>query len=371
MTQLTVLTRSLYVESIHKGSICIINSKNEVLKNLGDIETKFYFRSSAKPFQALPVIMSGADEAFGINAEEIAIMCASHSGEDFHRAASDSILKKIGLTEKELSCGFANPYNKDVRRQLIQQSERPSQLYNCCSGKHAGMLAVCKKLGFPVENYVHPEHPVQKLIINNIAILLGKRPEDIAIGCDNCSVPSYIVTMREAAYLYAQLAEGKSGGTEYSETLEIIGNAMIEYPHMISGTNEFCTDLIRECGGNVIGKVGAEGVYCMALKGRGIGIAIRAEDGNERALYPAVVEVLRQLGVVTIEEMKSLSKWAYPPVKNHKGQIVGHSMPVFNLDNKFDMNVNTGEKLQIEKLPYKEEFYVAVEKGNCGYVCSV
>lgn len=347
MQPLAVLTRKDRVESIHKGYICATDTNKKIVYSLGNADAKVFLRSSAKPIQAVALVHSGAMEKFDITLQELAIICSSHSGEDFHREAVSSILSKIGLKEENLSCGIANPYNKDMLNRLIKKGVRPSQLYNCCSGKHAGMLALCKYYDYPVEDYTELEHPVQQLILKTIAELLECSVDDIVTGIDGCGVPTFLVTLHQAAYLYSLLAHGSKGKNKYRDCFGLIQKAMTSYPRMINGDKEFCTDLITHSEGRVIGKVGAEGIYCVAVPEKQMGICIKIADGNERGVYPVTTHILHQLGILNDNAMESLKLWAFPPVKNHKGKIVGYSYPVFDINSaNVTHTIQIGEKFE-------------------------
>ncbi len=331
MKPLVVLTRSHQVESIHSGAICVSDYQNGLQFHLGDVKRKVYLRSSAKPFQAIALAASGALEKLGITDEELAIMCSSHSGEDFHRKAVNSILKKIDLNEDDLDCGICNPYNPETLARLTCKQEKPSQLFNCCSGKHAGMLALCKFHNYPIENYVKQGHPVQQLIHKTIASLLNTPPEEILIGQDGCGVPNFMISLQQASYLYALLASGEKGHQQYGLALSKIRSAMLNNPRMINGDGEFCTELINHSNRRVIGKVGGEGVYCLAIPERDLGASVKIADGNERAVYPVALHILRQLGITDKEMENQLVLWAFPPIKNHRGNILGYTLPIFNI----------------------------------------
>ncbi|WHH60055.1 asparaginase [Petroclostridium sp. X23] len=347
MQPLIAVTRTNQIESIHNGFICVTDPGKNIIYSIGDSNTKVYLRSSAKPIQAVAFVNSGVMDKFNISLEELAIICSSHSGEDFHRGAVRSILSKIGLSEENLSCGVANPYNQDAINELIRKGERPSQLYNCCSGKHAGMLALCRYYSYPVEGYTEPEHPVQQLILKTIADLLECETEDITLGIDGCGIPTFMIKLCQAAYLYSLLAAGSNGTGKYNESFELIKKAMTTYPRMINGNKEFCTDLITHSGGKVIGKVGAEGIYCVAVTEKQLGICIKISDGNERGVYPVTTHILRQLGILDDRAMKELKIWASPPIKNHKGKIVGYTVPIFDIDKK-DPTIRIGDKFKFK-----------------------
>lgn len=349
MQPLVIVTRTNRIESIHEGSICVTDHNNHPIYSIGNPKTTVYFRSAAKPIQAVALVHSGAMEQFNITLEELAVVCSSHSGEDFHRDAVSSILHKIGLTEKNLLCGIANPYNRKIHDTLIQSGQRPSPLYNCCSGKHAGMLALCQYYHYPTEDYNRPEHPIQQLIRKTIANLLELDVHELPIGIDGCGVPTFLLTLHQASYLYSLLAQGTSGRTQYHQAFGQIQKAMTSFPKMVNGDHEFCTDLITITKGKVIGKVGAEGIYCVAIPDRQLGICLKIADGNERGVYPVIVHVLRQLRVLTDEEMEQLQNWAYPPEKNHLGKIIGYRIPMCDIYQKDAFpHIQTGDKFEWE-----------------------
>jgi L-asparaginase II len=347
MQPLVILTRTNHVESIHKGYVCVTDPQKNIVYSIGNPNAKVFLRSSAKPIQAVVFACSGAMEKFNISLEELAIICSSHSGEDFHREAVNSILNKIGLSEENLSCGVANPYNQDMINELIKKGERPSQLYNCCSGKHAGMLALCRFYNFPVEGYTESEHPVQQLILKTIASLLECDTSDITLGIDGCGIPTFMITLQQAAYLYSHLARGNNGTGKYKDAFGLVQKAMTSYPRMINGDKEFCTDLITHSEGKVIGKVGAEGIYCVAVPEKQLGICVKISDGNERGVYPVTIHILSELGVINKQVMDKLKAWAYPPLKNHKGKVVGYTIPVFNIQNQQN-DIEIGDKYEFK-----------------------
>lgn len=349
MQPLVVLTRTNHIESIHGGSICVADSSNKTVFCIGDANSKVYLRSAAKPILAVALVNSGAMERFNISLEELAVVCSSHSGEDFHREIVSSILSKIGLSEEDLECGVAEPYNEDVKKELIRKGQRPSKLHNCCSGKHVGMLAICRHYGFSVKGYTELKHPVQQLILKIIAELLECEIGNIVTGVDGCGVPSLLITLHQASYLYSLLAQGLNGTTRYKDCFGLIQKAMITYPRIINGDKEFCTDLITYSKGSAIGKVGAEGVYCIAVPGMKLGICIKISDGNERAVYPVTIHLLKEFNALDEDALEKLKLWAYPPVKDHKGRSVGYTIPVFDIKatNNYS-NITIGDKFEFK-----------------------
>ena len=331
MRPLVAITRGEYIESLHYGYICVVDINNNILYRQGDENTHVFLRSAAKPLQAIPLVESGAIKKYHITHKELAAICSSHSGELFHRDTVNSILNKIELTEKDLDCGVTNPYNAKMNEDLIQKKERPSPLYNCCSGKHAGMLALCRQYELPTLGYVEEHHPIQQLIKASIIGCLPPEDNRIEAAIDGCGIPNFMMSIKNAAYLYAQIASGCNSHSPHREALEEIKKAMTLHPEMINGDGEFCTELMVAGRGKVIGKVGGEGVYCIGLPERQIGIAIKVVDGNERAVYPIAVHILEELGVLEEEALTGLALWRVPSIKNHKGRIIGYTVPTFSM----------------------------------------
>lgn len=348
MQALAVVTRSNRIECIHYGQLCITDSDKNIKYRIGDPNTKVFIRSSAKPFIAVAFVESGAMERFGITLEELAVICASHSGQVFHRQAVDSILHKLGLDENSLLCGCTDPYNAEMANQLIRENKRPSPLFNCCSGKHSGMLALCKLYGYPIENYNDVNHPVQKLIFKTFTELIGCQAEDIILGVDSCTVPGYMISLHQHSYLYSLLASGYNTKSKYSNTLGLINKAMREYPRMVIGDGEFCTELMKGCGSKVIGKVGDDGVYCVSIPEKNMGICLKIADGNERAVYPVIIHILKQLGVLNKTEIENLKGWTYPAVNDYKGAVVGNILPVIDIEKPFVPNLVIGQRIEFE-----------------------
>jgi L-asparaginase II len=340
---LAVATRSGKIESIHEGLIYVTDSDQNLIFNVGDPNTRIYMRSTAKPFLAVSLVYSGAANRFGISPSELAVISASHTGEKIHRDTVASILKKIGLSESDLLCGSAEPENRDARNDLVRNGLSPSPLYNCCSGKHAGILALCRFFGLPIKNYTSETHPVKEILVQTIAEMTGRDSYDITLGYDNCCLFSVMLPIKKVAGLYSLLAAGSNGNGKYAESLERIKKAMIDNPLMVCGDGEFCTELIENSNGRVIGKVGSDGIYCAAVPGKRLGICVKIMDGSERAVYPVITRLLYRLGILSDSETESLERWAAPAIRNHRGQDVGYVMPVFEEAlNEISFNIGDG-----------------------------
>lgn len=337
---LVEVTRGGITESRHRGHIVAVEFDGTVTAYLGAPETVTYLRSSAKPHQAIPLIASGAADRFGFTEKEIALACASHNGEPIHTELAASMLAKIGLGPEALKCGVHEPYSTEVARSLREKGEEPNVLQNNCSGKHAGMLALALHLGAPTETYHEPTHPVQLAIGETVSQFSGIRIEDIAIGTDGCGVPVFGITVKAMALMYARLVSPPPDfAQEVRNACARIVSAMTTYPDLIGGTSErLDTEMMRAANGRLVSKVGAEGVYTVGVLPcddwpRGLGLALKIEDGDDRRARPTVViESLRQLGVLADESLEAVSRYAFYPVLNRRGEVVGEVTPEFKLN---------------------------------------
>ncbi|MBA2501738.1 MAG: asparaginase [Pyrinomonadaceae bacterium] len=341
---LVEVRRGAIIESRHRGYVVAVEGDGQIIAQLGESGLVTYLRSSAKPFQVAPLIVSGAADRFEFTDREIALACGSHSGEPVHVETVKGMLEKIKLDETWLKCGTHEPFSREVARELRARGERPGVLQNNCSGKHTGMLALALHLGAEPRAYDQPDNPVQIAIANTIARFADVAVEDIAVGVDGCGVPVFGVTMRQMALMYARLVAPPADFDEQTRrACERIVGAMTTYPEIIGGTSErLDTELMRAARGGLVSKVGAEGVYTAGVLPceewpRGLGLALKIEDGEDKRGRPTVViESLRQLNVLRGEMLEAVTPYARFAVKNHRGDEVGEVKANFNL------NVNDG-----------------------------
>jgi L-asparaginase II len=337
---LVEVTRGGITESRHRGHIVAVEPDGAIAAYLGAPETVTYLRSSAKPHQAIPLIASGAADRFGFTERELALACASHSGEPIHTEVAASMLRKIGLGPEALKCGTHEPYSAEVARQLREKGEKPNVLQNNCSGKHAGMLALALHLNAPTETYDEPTNPVQLAIGKIVSQFSGIDIEDIAVGVDGCGVPVFGITVKAMALMYARLV---SPPPEFDDNTRgacaRIVAAMTTYPELIGGTSDrLDTEMMRAAKGRFVSKVGAEGVYTVGILPcadwpRGLGLALKIEDGDDHRARPTVViESLRQLGILADESLEAVARYAFFPVHNRRGDVVGEVTPEFKLN---------------------------------------
>jgi len=336
---LVEVTRGAIVESRHRGHVVAVDGDGREVARLGSPETVTYLRSSAKPHQAVPLVASDAAERFGFTSQEIAIACGSHSGEPIHTQTVAAMLRKIGLDETALKCGTHEPFSREVAQNLRERNLRPNVLQNNCSGKHTGMLALALHLDAPTADYDSPENPAQQAITKVVAEFSSVPIEEIAIGVDGCGVPVFGVSVSAMALMYARLvAPPESFNKKTRAACERIVAAMTTYPEMVGGTiDRLDTELMRASGGRLISKVGAEGVYTVGVLPsekwpRGLGLALKIEDGEDRRARPCVViETLRQLGVLSTEALGAVATYSSFPVRNHRGDTVGEVRAAFEL----------------------------------------
>jgi len=336
---LVEVRRGAITESRHRGHIAVVTPDGQIDAYLGDPANVTFLRSSAKPFQALPLLISGAADRFGFNDEEVALACASHNGEPIHTQIVATMLEKIGLGLEALKCGVHEPYSQRAAADLRARSEMPSALHNNCSGKHAGMLAVAKHLGAPTETYDQPENPVQLAIGKVIAQFSDIPIEDLSVGVDGCGVPVFGITMRAMALAFARLIKPpKEFDDATRNACERIVRVMTKYPELIGGTHDrLDTEIMKAAPGRIVSKVGAEGVYTAGILPcprwpNGLGVALKIEDGDDHRARPTVViEALRQLEVLQDESLDYVSRYAFFPVKSRRGEVVGEIRASFAL----------------------------------------
>lgn len=325
------VTRGPLVESVHRGDIAVVNSKGKLLHYIGNPYKVTYMRSAAKPIQALNVVISGAADKFEFNDDEISIMCASHYGEDFHRKVVEEIMKKIGLTVDNLLCGATLSLSTAYTKELIWNHVKLQSTNTDCSGKHAGMLSVCMLKGYSINDYTSEDHPLQRELKGQAAELCEIEEDKIYIGIDGCTVPVYGMPLYNMALGFAKIANPEDLPIEYKTSSDRIFKAMNNAPEMVAGTNGFCTELIKNTHGKLIGKLGAEGVYCIGVKGMDLGIALKIEDGNYRAVWPSVIKCLEDLNVLNQDEIKALGRFKVTKNLNNIKSEVGEVKAVFDL----------------------------------------
>jgi L-asparaginase II len=311
------------VESVHAVIACASDQFGEIELALGAIDEPVLLRSAIKPFIAAAVVRSGTADAFGFDDAEIALVAASHEGAPEHVRTARSILDKAGIPESALRCGAHLPYDEASAHELIARGEPPGAIHSNCSGKHAGLLALAKTLGAPLESYLEPSHPVQRAVLAICARAFGVHVEAIPIAVDGCGIPTLGLPMRAAALGFARFATLDGLDDEDALALARVSTAMIAHPGLVAGAGRFDTVLMETAAGAIACKGGAEAVHCDALIEAGLGLGVKIVDGGSRAVAPAVLASLRALGVWRPEWEATLGRFAHPVLRNVAGREVG------------------------------------------------
>lgn len=320
---LVEVTRGPLVESVHRGAIAIADARGKMLFALGDIALPVYPRSSLKPIQALPLLESGAADALGVSDEEIALACASHSGEPMHTGRVAAWLERLGLGEGDLACGAHPSRYEPVADDMIRRGESPTRIHNNCSGKHTGFLTVARHWNIATAGYERHDHPVQQAVARALGEL-ADIPGDLPWGVDGCAAPNFALPLAAFASALAQLGEPARLSPPRARAARRIVAAMTAHPELVAGTGRACTLLMRAGRGRYAVKTGAEGVYAAIVPGHGLGIALKIDDGAGRAAETAIAYLLARLGLVDAD---SVGELAAAPVVNTRGAIVGERRP--------------------------------------------
>lgn len=343
-------TRGGIVESIHYGSIAVVDANGKLISSYGDPQTVAFLRSSAKPFQALPFVERGGVEHFSFTQRELSLSCASHNGSLLHVQTVQAMQKRIGIEEHHLQCGTHMPDDVDEFKSMIINDRKPTPNYNNCSGKHTAMLAHAKMRGLPLENYLDTNHPIQQDILATFAEMCQFPAADVELGIDGCSAPNFAVPLYNAALGMARFCDPRELSEARATACRKITAAMTAFPEMISGYGEFDEQLMKVGEGKIVTKRGAEGYQIVGVMSGviapdspGLGIAFKVSDGDAsrmaddlttstRVRPAVVVEILRQLGALSSKQEQTLAGFGpVKSIKNHRGIITGQSRPVFEL----------------------------------------
>jgi len=318
---LAAVTRGPCAESVHRGYLRVVDLEGRVLLAIGDAPHIFP-RSALKPLQALPTIAAGAEQRFQLEARHLAVICASHQAEPFHREAVAAILDRIGANEADLHCGPHAVSHKETAEQLIREGREPTPIFSNCSGKHAGMLTLARQLHAPMEGYWLAAHPVQQAIQQTLRLATDRRG-GFAAGIDGCGVPTYLLRVDELALAFARLTTpGRLPDAETAAAHRIV-EAVNAHPEYIQGTGQFNSVLMAALPGALLVKGGAEGCIGVGLVDRGLGIAVKVADGNARALPLIVLELLDRFDALPEPLPPALAPLRSPKVLNTRGAEVG------------------------------------------------
>jgi L-asparaginase II len=328
---LVEVTRGGHVESRHRGAIVVVDPAGRRVAAIGDVEAAVFPRSAVKAIQALPLVESGAADAYGFGRPELALASASHSGEPRHVETAAAMLAATGRSAADLECGAHVPFSSAAERMLIRAGRTPGPLHNNCSGKHAGFVCLACHLGVDPKGYVAPDHPVQREVTAALAGMTGASlgPDNRAI--DGCAIPAYAIPLDKLALAFARLITGEGLSPARAAAARRITAACMSEPFMVAGSSRFCTDAMGLFSGRLFVKGGAEGVYCAALPGAGFGVALKCDDGTTRASEAMMAAVIAALAPQTEAERAHFADRLVPPVKTRRGAIVGEIRPVEGL----------------------------------------
>lgn len=304
------------VESVHEVHVAVVGADGRLVAAAGKHDLVTFWRSAAKPFQALPLVLDGAADAFGLDSAELALTCASHSSEPAQVDRVRAFLAKIGCAESDLQCGPHTPLSEAVAQAYRSAGVTLTAVHSNCSGKHTGMLALAKHHGWPTADYVAAAHPVQRRCLEEVARWTGLQPSEVGTAVDGCGVLCFAVPLRRMARAYANLGASREPGPSR------IRAAMLAHPELVAGAGRPCTEVMTAFPGKVIAKVGAEGVYSALLVDQRIGVALKVADGHTQAAVLALHAVLGELGLGAGAAVR--------PIRNSRGLVVG------------DMRVNGG-----------------------------
>lgn len=325
------LWRGDRMESRVRADVAVVDSLGQVRYWFGDPGRQTYWRSSAKPFQAMPIIESGGADQFHFGPKEVAITCASHGGETMHVDLVQDLLARIDALPEDLICGIHPPSHRSSALALVARGEEPHVLHNNCSGKHTGMLTLARALKAPLKGYERPDHPVQQAIRKNVAYMAGLNEAELYTGTDGCGVPTFYLSLERMAYSYARLVDPRGLEPAQAGAAMIIAEAMRMHPELVSGTGRLEVDLAQATQHRFVAKGGAEAVFCLGIPDRGLGLAVKVDDGNSRVIPTLVAATLAQLGALSGEEQGKLQSLLHPEIRNHAGTLVGDIRPVMAL----------------------------------------
>jgi L-asparaginase II len=322
--------RDSILENIHRGCICGISERGEVRYAIGDIERLTFLRSSAKPIQVLPAIIRGLQEKFELTDKEQTMMAASHRGEPFHIEALESLSRKIGLSENDLLCLPTYPLDPERRDDLLIHNKKKRRIYHNCSGKHFGIMALCKMLGVSIEQYWHREHPAQREILKAVSILSGVPQHQVRMGVDGCGVPVFALPLKNIAQAYLRLAcPDLITDGEFREAVRKLTRLMNENYEMIGGTRQICSTMLTDP--NIVAKGGAKGVYCFGLKEERLGFSLKISDGSEEEWPLIVAGILQQISYKNKDTIDKVLELATRKIINDNNHVVGENRIAFHL----------------------------------------
>lgn len=315
------------IESRHRGSVSVVDVSGHPVLSLGDVQRAEYPRSSIKFLQAIPLIESGAADAYELTDQHISFACASHNGESIHTDFAQEWLQRIGCTADDLECGAEMPLNPEAQFSLIAAGGSPRRYHHNCSGKHVGLLTVCQHLKENTHNYRLYNHSAQRRWFDVVENMASIQVQTAPWGYDGCGIPTLALPLQRVALAFARFADPAGLSASRQAAIERISTAVAEHPYMVAGRDRLCTALMELTGTSVLVKTGAEGYYTAVIPEQGLGIAIKMDDGNSRGSQVAMGAVLEKLGVLSDDQLKALAEYVNPDITNSRGDVVGRLEP--------------------------------------------
>ena len=313
--------RGGYRESLHLVHAVVTDSSGKVVEGWGDIEFLTFPRSAVKPMQAIPLILSGAEERFQMSTKELAMACSSHGAEPSHLRVVSSWLERIGCGVNDLECGSHWPSHEESAYDLARAVSYPVALHNNCSGKHTGFLTLARQRQIDLKGYIHPDHPIQQEIRSILEYMMEIDLRNASVGIDGCSIPTWGIPLKAMAKGFARFATGDQLTKEHKVACEKLRSAMVTEPFYVAGTDRHCTTVMKAYGGSVVCKTGAEGVFAAGIPELGLGIALKAQDGTKRAVEVALSHILHQLGAKPNDPDFSIEQPLYNRNQWHIGSV--------------------------------------------------
>jgi L-asparaginase II len=316
------VVRGGLVESRHRVAVAVVDAAGRQVFVAGDVATRIFPRSAVKPLQALPLVECGAADQFGLSDEELALCCASHSGEPAHVRAVERILTKAGFDAADLACGTHWPASQSAAMALARTGA-PSALHNNCSGKHAGFLCVARAMEIDPIGYWRPEHPVQQRVHAVLEDLAEVALPKECRAVDGCSVPTWALPLHNLALAFAKFGSGRGLSPARAAAAARLLAACVKEPWYVAGSGRFCTEIMQLLASQALVKTGAEGVMCGALPALGLGIAIKCDDGAGRAAEVVMAAMLLRFLALDDRQRIALARFVQPKLRNWNGIEVG------------------------------------------------
>ena len=328
---LVEVLRGDIVESRHRGAVFVCGPDGKAVLEIGDTARPVFPRSAVKVIQALPLIETGTAEAYGFGNRELALACASHTGQTVHTELAASMLARAGLDHTALECGTHWPFNHDAMIALARSGKLPTALCNNCSGKHSAFICTCTHEGLDHKGYVAAGHPFQQMVRETMQEVTGAVHDAGNMATDGCSIPTYAVPLTALARGFARMATGQGLGAERGRAARRLFEACMAEPLLVSGAGKADAALMQAAPGRIFTKVGAEGVYCAAVPELGLGIALKCDDGAERGTESMVAAVLAKLFAADDEVAGRLTCLANASISSRIGAVVGALRPTVAL----------------------------------------